>query len=445
MNYRYPGPQSFTEADELLFFGRTRETKALYDLIMVQPLVVLFAKSGMGKTSLLQAGIVPRLRFTEYDPIVLRLNDTKVPLAQQVLRKIAPGAESNTTLWAALTQYNQVQKSTPLLIFDQFEEIFTLYTDEQRTNFVRQLSDVVNQTLPEDVRRQIRDSALGAEDLALLEQIPKVKMVLSIRSDLLHYLHLLSPEIPSILRNRFELSGLRPKQAEEAIVKPATQEQEIGDYASPKFTYSTEATHQMLSYLSRRQQTLYTGGQQEPEIESFQLQLLCEHIERKIISDLKNGVLLPPVTITPAFYGGEAGISQILSEFYTQTLESIPNATQRENAQQLIEGHLVKNERRVSVDEATITQTHGVNSATLELLVNKRLLRQDVRETGDYFEISHDTLLVPIMKSRLEWERREAARKRNRLIGLVVVAVLFMVGAFAFGVWAIQQKNKADV
>ncbi len=60
MNYRYPGPQSFTEEDEQLFYGRNRETKALYDLIMVQPLVVLFAKSGMGKTSLLQAGIIPR-------------------------------------------------------------------------------------------------------------------------------------------------------------------------------------------------------------------------------------------------------------------------------------------------------------------------------------------------------------------------------------------------
>ncbi len=75
MNYRYPGPQSFTEEDEQLFFGRNRETKALYDLIMVQPLVVLFAKSGMGKTSLLQAGIIPRLRFTEYDPLIFRLND----------------------------------------------------------------------------------------------------------------------------------------------------------------------------------------------------------------------------------------------------------------------------------------------------------------------------------------------------------------------------------
>ena len=219
MNYRYPGPQSFTEEDEGLFFGRKRETKALYDLILVQPLVVLFAKSGMGKTSLLQAGIIPRLRFTEYDPLVLRLNDASIPPEQQALRKMAPSQSiegvtpSHTlnmpapTLWTEILRHNRAHNGTPLLIFDQFEEIFTLYSDEQRAAFVRQLADVINGTLPDVLRQRIREGmAAGTLDTAAvaeLERVPRVKIVLSIRSDLLHYLHLLSPEIPSILRNRW--------------------------------------------------------------------------------------------------------------------------------------------------------------------------------------------------------------------------------------------------
>ncbi|HOY06328.1 MAG TPA: hypothetical protein PLO67_13050 [Saprospiraceae bacterium] len=463
MNYRYPGPQSFTEADEGLFFGRKRETKALYDLIMVQPLVVLFAKSGMGKTSLLQAGIIPRLRFTEYDPVILRLNDVQIPLEQQALRKIAPElvhidrvAPSDPvdapSLWTEIIRYNNEHKGTPLLIFDQFEEIFTLYSDEQRAAFVRQLSDVINGTLPETLRQRIREGmsagTLDTAAVAALEQTPRVKIVLSIRSDLLHYLHLLSPEIPSILRNRFELLGLRPEQAEEAIVNPASQAQEAGDYVSPPFAYTAEAVAQMLSYLSRRQQSLFSVNRQEPEIESFQLQLLCEYIERKVIAAGSDGVTsshpVTTLTVTPAFYGGEPGIEQILSQFYTNTLAAIPDARQREKARRLLEDHLMKNERRVSVDETTIVQTHGVTSATLDMLVNKRLLRQDVRETGEYFEISHDTLLTPILKSKQEWEAKQAAKRVRRLVGLVLVMVVIVAATLAFGLWAFRQKKLAD-
>jgi hypothetical protein len=457
MNYRYPGPQSFTEADEGLFFGRKRETKALYDLIMVQPLVVLFAKSGMGKTSLLQAGIIPRLRFTEYDPVILRLNDVQIPLEQQALRKITTDVpiEAVTSshrlnipepsLWTEIIRYNNEHKGTPLLIFDQFEEIFTLYSDEQRAAFVRQLSDVINGTLPETLRQRIREGmAAGTLDtaaVAALEQTPRVKIVLSIRSDLLHYLHLLSPEIPSILRNRFELLGLRPEQAEEAIVNPASQAQEAGDYMSQPFAYTAEAVAQMLSYLSRRQQSLFSVNRQEPEIESFQLQLLCEYIERKVIAESHS---LTSLTLSPSFYGGEPGIEQILSQFYTNTLAAIPDARQREKARRLLEDHLMKNERRVSVDETTIVQTHGVSSATLDMLVNKRLLRQDVRETGEYFEISHDTLLTPILKSKQEWEARQAAKRVRRLVGLVLGMVGIVAVAVAFVVWAFRQKSLAE-
>lgn len=461
MNYRYPGPQSFTEEDEGLFFGRKRETKALYDLIMVQPLVVLFAKSGMGKTSLLQAGIVPRLRFTEYDPVIIRLNDVQVTPEQQALRKIAPvlpivevtpshpDHKHEATLWTEIIRYNRAHNGTPLLIFDQFEEIFTLYSDEQRATFVRQLADVINGNLPESIRQRIRegmaDGTLDTNAVAELERTPKVKIVLSIRSDLLHYLHLLSPEIPSILRNRFELLGLRPEQAKEAIINPAAQAREAGDYASPAFNYAADAVSQILSYLSRRQQSLLTGNRQEPEIESFQLQLLCEYIERKVIAGAGVGATSnQPDTITTAFYGGEPGIEQILSQFYTNTLNAIPDAKQREKARRLLEDHLVKSERRVSVDETTIIQTHGVSTETLDLLVNKRLLRQDVRETGEYFEISHDTLLTPILKSKLDWEAAEATKRMRRLIGLVFLMLVVVAGAVGFGIWAFRQKDEAE-
>lgn len=62
--YRYPGSHPFrdTELDRQLFFGRDQEREALKHLILSERLVVLFAKSGMGKTSLLNAGVFSGLR-----------------------------------------------------------------------------------------------------------------------------------------------------------------------------------------------------------------------------------------------------------------------------------------------------------------------------------------------------------------------------------------------
>ena len=59
--YRFPGLRAFEETDAAIFNGRSKEKQTLFDLIMVERSVLLFAKSGAGKTSLLRAGIAPML------------------------------------------------------------------------------------------------------------------------------------------------------------------------------------------------------------------------------------------------------------------------------------------------------------------------------------------------------------------------------------------------
>ncbi|MBK8194997.1 MAG: hypothetical protein IPK76_17970 [Lewinellaceae bacterium] len=60
---RYPGVRPFETSEKHLFFGRSRDIEELYDLILLERLTVLFAKSGYGKSSLLKAGVIPR--FTD--------------------------------------------------------------------------------------------------------------------------------------------------------------------------------------------------------------------------------------------------------------------------------------------------------------------------------------------------------------------------------------------
>ncbi len=57
----YPGPRPFEKEEKELFFGRSREGRELLSLIIAHRAVLLYAQSGAGKTSLLNARLIPLL------------------------------------------------------------------------------------------------------------------------------------------------------------------------------------------------------------------------------------------------------------------------------------------------------------------------------------------------------------------------------------------------
>jgi hypothetical protein len=137
---RYPGTQPFTESleDQVRFFGRDREGEQLYLRVLSVPLLLQFAKSGLGKTSLLQASLFPRLRKRPFLPVMVRLNGRKESLVDAVARSFneackAEGLEvpqiQKDGLWELLSTalvWRDDLLLTPVLVFDQFEEVFTL-------------------------------------------------------------------------------------------------------------------------------------------------------------------------------------------------------------------------------------------------------------------------------------------------------------------------------
>src|SRR3954465_3323256 len=82
----WPGVGSFDEGSERFFNGRRNETAELRRLVLNAPLTILFGASGLGKTSLLQAGLFPQLRKEHYLPIYVRLDlrDREAPFVDQV-------------------------------------------------------------------------------------------------------------------------------------------------------------------------------------------------------------------------------------------------------------------------------------------------------------------------------------------------------------------------
>jgi hypothetical protein len=427
---RYPGIRPFTATDQHLFNGRDMEQRDLFQLIVLNELTVLFGASGTGKTSLLQAGVCPQLEDRNLHAVFIRLNNTELPPEEQVYQKLKEDAyipdelPAQAGFWGFLKKFwysDAGEAMTPVIVFDQFEELFTLYEPEERRNFVSQLAAVVNGLAP-----AMPGEMADGESAGDWRSPPQVKFVLSIRSDFLYLLDELSSAIPAILRCRFHLKPLSTESAGRAITQPAGL---AGNFVSPPFSFSKTALDNIISSLGReeKKQLGTQGKPAEPEIEAFQLQLLCRHIEQKILDEKCS----PGFEVTPGFYGGEAGIRRIIGEFLTQLLQKLPEEQQL-NTEKLLGRGLIRNGRRIIMEESAIREEFGLPQAVLDFLHHERLLKKEARKGNLYYEISHDTLIEPVSvryreiiageqaekaeKERLDREREltEERRKRRR-------------------------------
>lgn len=407
MKHRYPGPHAFTGEYRSLFFGRETEIPELFRLIVLNDIVVLFGESGTGKTSLLQAGVCPQLEERQYKPVIIRLNNTTEAPELQVCRQlkekgfIPADMPEDCTLWEYFSRFWYVDLGevyTPVIVFDQFEELFTLYKPEERRAFISQFAAVANMQAP---------SGLPPEAAAP----PHAKFVFGIRSDFLYLLDDLSADIPAILRCRFQLRRLDRERAAEAITRPAAID---GDFASPRFCYSREALSGILESLGRHDadESLKAGtAPEELEIATVQLQQVCQRLETRIIEKK----CPPGFEITPGFYGGAKGIQHIIDEFYNAVLDKLP-PDQCDAVEKLLARGLLRNGRRIMMEASAIFGDFNVSPASLKLLHDERLLNREARKGELYYEISHDTLIKPVLErfKKIEEAEKEAAAQRER-------------------------------
>ncbi|MEU3617983.1 hypothetical protein ABZ725_37555 [Streptomyces sp. NPDC006872] len=120
----YRGLARFEPGDRELFFGRDRLTEELQELLCEHRFAVVFGASGSGKSSLLRAGLIPRLRE--------RIRDLGCPAA---LRILTPGPQPATAYGHLLAP--AAGEPDSWVVVDQFEEVFTLCRDpEERNRFI---------------------------------------------------------------------------------------------------------------------------------------------------------------------------------------------------------------------------------------------------------------------------------------------------------------------
>src|SRR5262252_7810721 len=228
------GLAPFTESDSKFFAGRGEEIDKLLRLVRRDTLTLLYGVSGLGKTSLLQAGLFSALRAEDYLPVPIRLDyvDGAAPPAQQVLSAIAKASNDanveapvplpGETLWEYFHRESNHFWSprndliTPFLVFDQFEECFTLGREtagrERRgAAFTSELADLVENRPP----AALRSDPQRARDFSFKPR--PLKVLLAMREDYLADLDRIRSQFRALAQNRLRLLPMGERQAREVI------------------------------------------------------------------------------------------------------------------------------------------------------------------------------------------------------------------------------------
>ncbi|MEO1263975.1 MAG: hypothetical protein AAFZ15_34535 [Bacteroidota bacterium] len=424
MKTRYPGARPFSTDQKPIFFGREKELGELHRFVLAEQLVVLYSKSGLGKSSLLNAGLIPLVETEgRFLPVQIRfgaftesnnknpLNDCLNNLTGEnketipALEKIKPQQENS--LWYQLKTYQLSSGNNGfILVFDQFEELFT-YPAAIISAFGQQISELLYLNIPDRFRKMMEDGLaqnetfLSDSDMRQLHQPFEVRVIMAIRSDRMSLMDKLSTFLPNILENCYELGALNIEDAESAILSPAYLPQAIGPFKSPVFDFEDESVASLIEFLSE---------DYSQEIESFQLQILCEYIEAQVVLKKNKTLVTTSDIVHPEL---------ILENYYLDKINELPPRF-RLPARKLLEEGLVfeEEERRLTLYEGQITKAYNVTPELLRMLLDTHLVRSEPSLRGGYtYELSHDTLVAPVLRAkakRKEAERQEAEKEAQR-------------------------------
>jgi len=405
------GLASFTEETRAYFFGRDEEVAELARRVQRKLLTVLFGQSGLGKTSILRAGLAPRLRSQGYCPIYVRIDygkESPEP-AEQIKQAISRTARRSgqwtqagvavegESLWEFLHHRDDVLRDEsgatliPLLIFDQFEEIFTLAQSDEfgRTRaarFIDELADLVENRPPKSLEAKLDEDESGAERFDFARG--DYRVLIALREDYLAPLEGLKKAMPSISQNRLRLAPMTGEQALAAVLQPG------------KRLVTEEVAAAIVRFVA--------GGAElaHAEVEPSLLSLICRELNDTRIAQGRDEISLDLLA------GSHASI---LSNFYERSL-----ADQKPAVRQVIEDELLTASgfRENIAEERLVSRFEAVGAArdALATLVNRRLLRIEERLDVRRVELTHDVLCGVVKSSRDLRREREAREATERLL-----------------------------
>lgn len=387
--------------NDYLFCGRDEETLDLVRLIDNNLFITLYGSSGIGKTSLLRAGVIPILRRKNYFPLYVRLSQepTEISYAEAIVRKLQgsglteeKGATMRHTdgndrlyLWnyfATTSFLKDDHEVYPVVILDQFEEVFREGDKAKPELLLKQIYCLLNDEL--EMPNEVGYSA-----------DTNYRFVASIREDFLFVLEDSIDEnsLDLYKSNRYRLRPMKSDQARQVVLMPGKNCIEESE---------KEAIVERIISLAKRPQS--------EDIDTLLLSIVCSGTYDKKAGEKITSADLAVWKNNP------------MEVYYQDAVKGL-SASQIRYIQQ----HFIREDgsrRRVSAEEVKA----ALNETTY------RQLTQDVNRLlaiGDkgQMELLHDQLGMAVYEDRKAFEERERKKKLRRKVSLVgiVVAAIFVV------------------
>jgi len=393
----FVGPRSIEKGQPI--FGRDREIAELYDLLCAERIVLLHSPSGAGKSSLIHAGLIPRLseHFDVWNPVRVNLPPQSNQSANRFVRSCTIGFEAgipkrlqrDETSLSAMTLSEYVagrprRLSAPkniALIFDQFEEVLTV------------------NPLGVEAKREFFGE-LGK----LLQDNPRIWALFVIREDYIAPFDSFAEQLPTHLKNRFRLDLLGRNAAEEAIGKLAQ---------SGGRSFAPQALDRLVADLATMQ-VQQPGGEFKSEpgrfVEPLQLQVACRSLWLRMAPNR--------AVIENSDLDAFGDVTHALAEYYEIEVAKTAGADERveRSIRQWCGGMLITrgNIRGQVLREAG--QSGGLDNSLVERLIDTHLVRGEQRAGATWYELSHDRLVGPILRNNEVWFSAHLTKVQQRAL-----------------------------
>ncbi len=406
----YVGPRTFRREQSHLFFGREREARDLLARVISERLLLFYAQSGAGKSSLINARLIPGLQAEGFAVLPIgRVSgeppaehvDTPNIFLFNLMRGLdqgdgAPDAWMNLSLSDFLArlvtedgehwEYQpetvagaEPPSETPgdnatqrfVLIVDQFEEIITAHPDRwaERAKFFRQL----DQALRDD---------------------PNLWVVLALREDYVAALDPYAALLADRLRARFYMERMGADAALEAVSEPA----KLGGCPF------TPGVAELLVDDLRRVRLDATGDPTPGQtVEPVQLQVVCHELWEQLPTD-RTGSEGCHITAEDLRRSGD--VNEALERFYEATLPGVMAGTglSERALRAWVSGALITPAGTRGLVYRGATETDGLPHPGIDLFDAGFLVRPVRRGNDTWYEFSHDRLVEPIQEANRRWQ-----------------------------------------
>lgn len=455
----YKGLVPYTDSDAALFFGRDAERSIIVANLRSSRFTLLYGPSGVGKSSVVGAGVVHFLRqrarqnlqkrgtpefaviyFNQWrdDPVVGLMQVVRTEVEALLGTKFDdPPATRAGTLAEQLKMWAERVGGDLLIIFDQFEDYFLYHpTEDGPGTFVEEFPRVVTDV---DAR---------------------VNFVVSIREDAVAKLDRFEGRIPTLFDNYIRIDHLDRAAARDAIVKPIEQyNKAIGDPAL-RVSIEPALVEAVLDQVKTGRVSLTETGLgaiknehgengHEAAVERIETPFLQLVMTRLWDEELRSGSQALRLETLNRLGGAE----RIVRTHLDKTLGGLP-ATERHAAAGMFHYLVTPSGAKIAHTARDLAEYTRTNEKALTPVLEKmsasgiRILRPvapppDHLDAPTRYEIFHD-VLAPAM---LDWRRRYLQQRRNRIaligIGATALAVLLVIGALWFNLQRSQQQLTA--